>query len=99
MNDSEFIELANKKLDQIEEMLERQYEECDLSRMGNVLQIIMESGQEIVLNLQTPLHELWIASRLGGRHYRWNERKKQWLNTKTQVTLDESLVHALKVLQ
>lgn len=98
MNDSEFITLANKKLDQIEEMMESQYEECDVSRMGNVLQIIMESGQEIVLNLQTPLHELWMASRLGGRHYQWNVRQQAWVNTKNQKTLDESFAFALKQL-
>ena len=62
----------------------------------NVLTLQLEGGNEIVLNLQTPWHEIWLASRLGGYHFR--ERDGVWHDTRTDATLEEKLEEAVKVL-
>ena len=90
-NDTEFLEEANAKLDAIEAL-----PDADVSRQGNVLSVVLEGGNEIVLNLQTPWHEIWLASRLGGYHFR--KRDDGWFDTRTGVTLDEKLAEAVKKL-
>jgi CyaY protein len=35
---------------------------------------------QIIINLQKPLHEVWMAARAGGFHYKWDGR--QWMDTK-----------------
>ena len=42
--------------------------------------ITFANRSQIVLNLQKPLQEIWLAARSGGYHYRFDGR--QWLDTK-----------------
>ena len=35
---------------------------------------------QIIINLQKPLHEVWMAARSGGFHYKWDGT--QWVDTK-----------------
>lgn len=35
---------------------------------------------QIIVNLQKPLHEIWLAARAGGFHYKFDGR--QWQDTK-----------------
>lgn len=95
-NDTEFLEEANAKLDAIEAWADDALPDADVSRQGNVLSVVLEGGNEIVLNLQTPWHEIWLASRLGGYHFR--KRDDGWFDTRTGVTLDEKLAEAVKKL-
>jgi CyaY protein len=38
-----------------------------------------------VVNTQPPLHEIWVAAKSGGYHYRWagTMEKPLWIDTKT----------------
>ena len=87
-NDTEYLEAANAKLDAIEAWADEALPDADVSRQGNVLTLQLEGGNEIVLNLQTPWHEIWLASRLGG----------YWHDTRTDATLEEKLEEAVKAL-
>ena len=58
-NDTEYLEAANAKLDAIEAWADEALPDADVSRQGNVLTLQLEGGNEIVLNLQTPWHEIW----------------------------------------
>ena len=87
---------ANAKLDAIEAWADEALPDADVSRQGNVLTLQLEGGNEIVLNLQTPWHEIWLASRLGGYHFR--ERDGVWHDTRTDATLEEKLEEAVKAL-
>ncbi len=95
-NDTEYLEAANAKLDAIEAWADEALPDADVSRQGNVLTLQLEGGNEIVLNLQTPWHEIWLASRLGGYHFR--ERDGVWHDTRTDATLEEKLEEAVKAL-
>ena len=95
-NDTEYLEAANAKLDAIEAWADEALPDADVSRQGNGLTLQLEGGNEIVLNLQTPWHEIWLASRLGGYHFR--ERDGVWHDTRTDATLEEKLEEAVKAL-
>jgi len=75
LSDSEFHTRANAVLSAIEATLDRwlQDDEIDIDsqRTGGLLELIFPSGSKIVVNTQPPLHELWLAARTGGYHFRW----------------------------
>ena len=89
ITDSEFKELAGHALDQVETELERLFDssdfDVDLARQASVLNIAFPNKTVIVINLQTPLHEIWVAAKEGGFHFKWAGTKAQplWLDTKT----------------
>lgn len=91
IDDSQFKELAGKVFVHIENALEEAFEKLDLDvdveRQGSsVLNIKFPNQTVIVVNMQTPLHELWVAAKEGGFHYRWSGTlaEPRWLDTKTQ---------------
>lgn len=98
IDDSQFRELAGKVFLNIENALEDAFEKQDLDvdveRQGSsVLNIKFPNQTVIVVNMQTPLHELWVAAKEGGFHYSWSGTlaKPMWLDTKTQEELYEAL--------
>ena len=60
--------------------------DLDVERQGgNVINIRFKDKSVIVVNTQPPLHEIWVAAKSGGYHYRWagTMAKPLWLDTKT----------------
>lgn len=45
--------------------------DIDTQRSGGLLELSFPNGSKIVLNTQPPLHELWLAARSGGFHYKY----------------------------
>jgi iron donor protein CyaY len=45
--------------------------DIDSQRTGGLLELSFPDGSKIILNTQPPLHEVWLAARGGGYHYRW----------------------------
>ncbi|MBP7565993.1 MAG: iron donor protein CyaY [Burkholderiaceae bacterium] len=84
MTDPEFLDLAERALQAVELACDRINEETDADidnqRVGGMITITFASGSQIVINLQKPLHEIWLAARAGGYHYRWVDG--QWQDTK-----------------
>lgn len=97
IDDSEFKNLANQALDKIEDALEHLFEttdfDVDLERQGGVLNIKFPNKSVVVINLQTPLHELWLAAKEGGYHFRWvgNKNNPKWVDTKTEEDFYEAV--------
>ncbi len=44
--------------------------DIDIHRTGGLLELVFPDQSKIVVNTQPPLHELWLAARKGGYHYR-----------------------------
>lgn len=91
IDDSQFKDQVQIVFDVIEHALEKAFDEHDLDvdveRQGSsVINIKFPNKTVIVVNMQTPLHELWVAAKEGGFHYRWSGTMKAplWLDTKTQ---------------
>ena len=54
--------------------------DIDVQRTGGLLELTFPNRSKIVLNTQPPLHELWMAARAGGYHYKhvdgvWRDRE------------------------
>lgn len=54
--------------------------DIDAHRTGGLLELSFPNGSKIVLNTQPPLHELWLAARSGGFHFRLVQGR--WADTK-----------------
>ena len=85
LTDGEFHARSQAVLGAIEAALDRWLQDdvidIDSHRTGGLLELDIPGGGKIVVNTQPPLHELWLAARSGGFHYRWVEGR--WLDTKS----------------
>lgn len=54
--------------------------DLDTQRSGGVLTITFANRSQIVINWQKPLHEVWLAARAGGFHFRFDGQ--QWQDSK-----------------
>ncbi|MDD5030180.1 MAG: iron donor protein CyaY [Rhodoferax sp.] len=86
MTDSEFMEQAERLLKAVEVSCDRINESTDADidnqRSGGMVTLAFANRSQIVINLQKPLHEVWLAAKCGGFHYKfdgsqWNDSKGQ----------------------
>lgn len=93
MNDSEFMDLAERVLKAVETSCDRINDDTqadiDNQRTGGMITLVFENRSQIVINLQKPLHEIWLAAKCGGFHYQFDG--KQWMDTKGQGEFFASL--------
>src|SRR3990167_4253825 len=86
MTDSEFLDRAELVLKAVEASCDRINEETaadiDNQRVGGMVTLVFANKSQIVINLQKPLHEIWLAAKSGGYHYKFENQ--QWLDTKGQ---------------
>ena len=84
MTDTEFMDRAEKLLLAIEQRCDQINEttdaDLDSQRSGGMVTITFANRSQIVINLQRPLHEVWMAAQSGGYHYRFDG--KAWQDTK-----------------
>lgn len=86
MTDSEFMDQAELVLKAVEASCDRINDEgladIDNQRVGGMVTLVFANDSQIVINLQKPLHEIWLAARSGGYHYKFDSA--QWMDTKGQ---------------
>ncbi len=62
-------------LDRIEALVDRWLDDdlidIDPARSGGMLTLTLPNRTQLIVNLQPPLHELWLAARQGGYHFRF----------------------------
>ena len=84
MTDLEFLDHAERLLQAVELSCDRINEDSDADidnqRVGNMVTLTFANRSQIVINLQKPLQEVWLAARSGGYHYRFDGQ--QWRDTK-----------------
>lgn len=73
MTDGEYKGLADAFFARLEAALDGVDEGLDHElASGGVLEIEFADGSKMVVNRQPALHEIWVAGRAGGFHYRWD---------------------------
>jgi len=94
IDDKQFHQLGSNLLQSIEVALEAADDALDLDldverQGGNVINIRFRDRSVIVVNTQPSLHEIWVAAKSGGYHYRWagTVASPLWLDTKTEREL------------
>jgi CyaY protein len=84
MTDLEFLDHAEKLLLSVERNCDRINDatdaDVDAQRSGGMVTLTFSNRTQIVINLQKPLHEVWMAARSGGYHYRFDGQA--WRDTK-----------------
>ena len=89
MTDLEYLDHAEGLLRAIELACDRINEDSDADvdnqRTGGMVTLAFANRSQIVVNLQKPLHEIWMAARSGGYHYKWDGQA--WVDTKGQGEL------------
>lgn len=84
MNDSDYLRLAQAVLGAVEAQADAWLQDdtidIDTHRTGGLLELVFPNSSRIVINTQPPLQELWLASRAGGYHYRFDQGR--WLDTR-----------------
>jgi len=74
LTDAEYHRLSGALLARIEAIADRLLQDdvvdIDTQRTGGLLELAFPDGSKIVVNTQPPLHEVWLAARGGGFHYR-----------------------------
>ena len=93
MTDPEFMDRAEALLARVEAGCDRINDESDVDidnqRVGGMITITFRNGSQLIVNLQKPLQEIWLAARSGGYHYRHDGRT--WVDTKTGEELFANL--------
>ena len=86
MTDLEFLDHAEQLLRAVELACDRINDESDADidnqRTGGMITLSFANRSQIIINLQKPLHEVWLAARSGGYHFRFDGQ--QWADTKGQ---------------
>ncbi|MBD1576429.1 MULTISPECIES: iron donor protein CyaY [Vibrio] len=85
MNDTEFHQLVDIQMTAIEEAIDESGADIDYEVSGNVMTLEFENRSQIIINRQEPMHEIWLASKSGGYHFKYVEN--EWICSKTGVEL------------
>ena len=84
LSDADYQREAAALLTRIEAATDRWLQDdvidIDTQRSGGLLELSFPNGSKIIVNMQPPLHEMWLAAQAGGYHYRWLDGR--WLDTR-----------------
>lgn len=93
MNESEFNDIVDDILVDIEDAIEAACEETgvdiDYETTAGILTLTFTNDSQIIINRQTPMKQIWVASRQGGFHFDFNDETEKW------VCADKELFSAL----
>ena len=106
LQDTEYHAAADRVLAAIErqsdDWLQQGVIDIDSNRTGGLLELAFPNGSKIVVNKQPPLHEIWLAARNGGYHFKFAEGR--WRDTRDGIEFfarlsDEASAQAGKRLE
>ena len=93
MTDVEYQNLAESALKAIETACDYFNSELDVDidnqRTGGMITLVFVNRSQIIINLQKPLQEIWMAAKAGGFHYKFIQG--QWTDTKNSTEFFASL--------
>jgi len=85
MTDLDYLNHAEKALAAIElacdHINDASDADIDNQRSGGMITLTFANRSQIIINLQKPLQEIWLAARSGGFHYKFIGGL--WLDTKS----------------
>jgi CyaY protein len=83
MLDTEYLTQAEALLNAVEASCDRINDttdaDIDNQRVGGMITISFANKSQIIINLQKPLQEVWMATKAGGFHYKFDSA---WRNTR-----------------
>ena len=98
MTDTEYHHKVDEVFSAIETAIESAIDDedadIDINASGSVLDLAFEDGSKIVINKQEPLHEIWLATRYGGYHFKFDG--EQWFDDRNNVEFISHLVDSIE---
>jgi CyaY protein len=95
MTDAEYLDAAEKALNALELACDRINDETDADidnqRVGGMITITFANKSQLIINLQKPLQEIWLAAKAGGFHYKCVGG--EWRDTKQATELFADITH------
>ena len=83
MNESEFNDIVDDILIEIEDAVEEACDESgadiDYETTSGILTLTFTNGSQIIINRQAPLKQIWVAAKQGGFHFDFNTESEQWI--------------------
>ncbi len=84
MTDLEYLNHAEELLKAVEagcdHINDHSDADVDNQRTGAMVTLSFANRSQIIINLQKPLQEVWMAAQAGGYHYKFQDGR--WLDTK-----------------
>lgn len=75
MTESEFKQLIEDIIIQIEDAIEELDNDIDYESSDGMLTIILENKSQIIINRQSAALQLWLAAKSGGYHFDYDNEK------------------------
>lgn len=89
MTESEFLDRVAAVWREIETRVDQWVQaldaEIEANPAGPVLELEFASGRKIVVNAQTPMRQVWLASPRGAWHFQWTG--EAWQDTRSDANL------------
>ena len=79
MNESEFHDIADQAIEDIQDAIDASGADIDYEEVGGVLTLEFENGSKIIFSKQPPAMQLWMAARSGGFHFDYDLDRQQWI--------------------
>ncbi len=100
MDENSFLKEIESTFYYIENMVDSWNDKFDMvieiNRDGYVLEIEFETRKKIILNAQTPMLQLWLASELGAYHFKLEN--SEWIDSRGNGFFKEIFIeHACKL--
>ncbi len=79
MNESEFQEIADQTIEDIQDAIDDSGADIDYDEIGGVLTLEFEDGSKIIFSKQGAMNQLWMAARSGGFHFDYDVAAEHWV--------------------
>ena len=79
MNESEFQEIAEQTIEDIQDAIDNSGADIDYDEIGGVLTLEFENGSKIIFSKQGAMNQLWMAAISGGFHFNYDEDGERWV--------------------
>jgi CyaY protein len=83
MTETEFLHQVKTVWQEVESLVDTWFDQgadVESNQVGPVVEIEFGTGKKIVINPQTPLQQIWLASPAQAYHFRWTEGR--WIDTR-----------------
>lgn len=79
MNESEFQEIAEQTIEDLQDAVDNSGADIDYDEIGGVLTLEFEDGSKIIFSKQGAMNQLWMAAKSGGFHFNYDEDGERWI--------------------
>ena len=94
MTETEFNQLIDDVIMQIEDAIDELDSDIDYETSGGILTITMENQSQIIINRQVASLQLWLAAKSGGYHFNYND-SDGWQEERSSRSFEDVLNQCL----